>query len=99
MVIMQDLAFANGCLKDSFETNGCLARSYKKIWQDDASSCKILQKSCKILLDNHSVPAGAGKPRLALMKTVMSILFSENRHNSVYLSYGRIKKNAKQNVN
>ena len=35
-----------------------LARFWKKILQDDVSSCNILPESCKILQDNHSLSNG-----------------------------------------
>ena len=35
-----------------------LAGFWKKILQNDVSSCKILPESCKILQDNHSLSTG-----------------------------------------
>ena len=44
-----------------------LARFWKKILQDDVSSCKILPESCKILPDDHSLSTGV------LIATINSI--------------------------
>ena len=59
MVILQDLArrwLSCEILARRIVILQDLARIWKKILQDDVSSCKILQKSCKILQDNHSDP-------------------------------------------
>ena len=45
-------------LQDSSKTNGYLAKCCEKILHEDASSCKVLQESCKILQDNDTNSAG-----------------------------------------
>ena len=66
MVILQDSCKSNGYLARFLQDDGYLARSCKKILQDDASSCKILQESCKILQDNHSISAGVVKIKFTI---------------------------------
>ena len=55
MVVMQDFCKSNGYLSRFLQDDGYLVISCKTFLKDDASSGQILQESCKILQDKHSI--------------------------------------------
>ena len=68
LVILQDEWLSFKILARQMVILQDLARFWKKILQDDVSSCKILQDSCRVLQDNHSDPTREALNHFCMLK-------------------------------